>query len=82
MENITIEDRKNIKIKGASKVLSSTNNQTVVEIHDCNLVLTGSGLELTKLDLENKEVFISGEINSLKYTRKSEKVGFIKRLLK
>ena len=82
MENITIENRALMTITGATKMLSSTETQSVVEVGDCNIIITGQKLEITKLDLENKEVNIKGIINSLKYSIKNEKNNIFKRLLK
>lgn len=82
MESVYIEDRKKVIIKGATKIVSSTANQAVVEIDKNNLILSGSNIEVTKLDLENKEVCFAGEFSSLKYSNKPEKVGLIKRLFK
>ena len=82
METITIEDRKKIVIIGAMKVLSSTNNQAVVEVEDSTLVISGQSIEVTKLNLEEKQVIFAGEIDSVKYTKKAEKVGLLKRLFK
>lgn len=82
MENIYLEDRKKLVIKGASKVVSSTTTQAVIEVENSNLVVSGLNIEVTKLDLENKEVIFSGEFSSIKYLKKAEKVGLIKRLFK
>lgn len=82
MENITIENRGFITITGATKMLSSTETQSVVEIGDCNVVISGQNLEITKLDLDNKEVNIKGLVNSLKYSQKADKTNLFKRLFK
>ncbi len=82
METILIEDRKNIIIKGATKVISSTNTQAVVELGGTNIVISGNNMEVTKLDLENKDVSFSGNIISVKYTQKPEKTNLMKRLFK
>jgi sporulation protein YabP len=82
METITIEDRTFLTLKGATRMISSTETQSVVEVGDCNVVVSGQNLEITKLDLENKEVTLKGRINSLKYAQKTEKTNLIKRLFK
>ena len=82
MENITIENRNQMSITGATKMISSTDNQSVVEVGDCNIIISGQNLEITKLDLENKQVNIKGIINSLKYSQKKEKNNIFKRLFK
>lgn len=82
MESICIEDRKKISLTGATKVISSTNTQAVVEVGNSNVVITGTNIEVTKLDLENKEVMFAGEITGIKYNQKTEKTNIIKRLFK
>lgn len=82
MDTICIEERKNITIKGATKMISSTNTQAVVEVGSDQVVISGTNIEVTKLDLTNKEVNLSGNFTGLKYTQKTEKVGLMKRLFK
>ncbi len=82
MESILIEDRKKLTLIGATKVVSATNTQSVVEVANNNVVITGSNIEVTKLNLDNKEVCFSGNILGVKYVQKAEKGNFIKRLFK
>lgn len=79
---ISIENRNQITIKGATKVSSSTQNQAVVEANDCTIIITGSELEVKKLDLDNKEVSFSGKISNLKFTSRGEKQSLMKRIFK
>lgn len=82
MESILIEDRKKLTLMGALKVVSATSTQAVVEVANNNVVITGSNIEVTKLNLDNKEVCFSGNIVGVKYMQKAEKGNFIKRLFK
>lgn len=82
MESICIEDRKSLTINGATKVISSTSTQAVIEVEDTNIVVTGTDIEVTKLDLDNKTVTFSGNINCVKYATKTEKANLFKRLFK
>lgn len=82
METITIEDRKTIIINGATKVISTTQTQAIIEIEDTNLVVSGTNIEVTKLDLNNKVVEFAGNINSVKYMSKTEKKPLLKRIFK
>ncbi len=82
MEQICLEDRKKLVIKGATRVVSSTSTQAVVEVSDSNLTILGHNIEVTKLDLDNKEVVFSGKFNCLKYTQKNEKQSLLKRIFK
>lgn len=82
MQSIFLEDRKKLILKGATKIISSTNTQAVVELEQNTLIISGSGIEITKLNLENKEVCFSGNVDSIKFSQKAEKKGLIKRIFK
>ena len=82
MESLCIEDRKRLILTGATKIVSSTNTQAVVEVGDTNIVISGTNIEVTKLDLDNKTVTFSGNINSVKYTAKTENISLLKRMFK
>ena len=79
---ITIENQNNISINGATKVSSSTASQAVVEASETTIIISGSELEVKKLDLDNKEVSFAGKITNLRFTGKSEKQPFLKRIFK
>ena len=82
MESIFVEDRKKVIVKGANKMVSSAPTEAVVETNGTNLIVTGSELEITNLNLQDKEVWISGIITSIRYATKKEKVGLLKRIFK
>ena len=82
MQSLYIEDRKKLVVKGATKIISSTDSQAVVELSENTIIITGSSLEITKLNLEEQEVNFSGTINSIKYTQKAEKKSLLKRIFK
>ncbi len=81
-EKIVLDNRKLLTIIGATKVVSSTNTQAVVEVGDTNVLICGNELEVVKLDLEDKEVEFSGNITSFKYINKKEKTPLLKRIFK
>ena len=66
-ESVLIENREKVKILGATKVVLSTQNQGVIETKDSLIVISGSELEVKKLDLENGEVSFYGKINGIKF---------------
>ena len=82
MQSLYIEDQKKLKIIGAKKIISSTVTQAVVETEENSLIISGNDLEITRLDLENKEVDFLDVVSSIKYTNTAEKKGFFKRLFK
>lgn len=82
-ESVLIENREKVKILGATKVVLSTQNQGVVETKDSLIVISGSELEVKKLDLENGEVSFYGKINGIKFSNgQGAKVPLLKRIFK
>lgn len=82
MESLCIEERKSLSITGATKVISSTSTQAVVEIGNSNVVISGNNIEVVKLDLEGHHVKFSGDFTGVKYATKTEKTPILKRLFK
>lgn len=82
MNSLTLDNNNFLTIFGATKVASSTPNQAVVEQGETSIIISGSELEVKKLDLENKEVAISGKITNLKFSGKAEKIPLMKRIFK
>ena len=71
-----------LEIKGATKVVSSTNSQAVVEAGVKTFVITGSGIEVKKLSLEDGEVAFGGNFSNIKISQSQDKKTFFKRLFK
>lgn len=67
-ESIYIEDNNLTTIKGAKKVVSATQSQGIIETASSTIVLSGSNLEVKRLDLENCEVCFAGKISNVKFS--------------
>lgn len=73
----------NIAIKGATKVVSSTEAQAVIEIGEKSVVLSGEGIEVKKLNLDEGEVCLNGLFSMIKFaSAKGKKGSIIKRIFK
>ena len=82
-ECLTIENYEKVELQGATKVVSATNNQAVIETTAKTIVLSGANLEITKLGLDNHLVCLSGTISSLKFSlKKKKKPSLLKRIFK
>ena len=74
--NISISTRKNINISGVKKIENFDENEFLLETNMGYLKITGTNLEIIKLDTYQGDVSIKGKINSLSYledTKKKEK---------
>lgn len=82
-EIITIENSASLSIKGATKVVSATNSQAVIETKENTIIISGENLEVIKLDLENNDVNFIGKISNIKFTTLGTiKKPLLKRLFK
>ena len=79
---VSIENQNLIVIKGATKVCSSTQSQAVVQSGDTTITISGSDMEVKKLDLDGKEVCFAGKITNVKFSSKADKQPLLKRIFK
>jgi len=71
-----------LEIKGATRVVSSTQTQAVIETEESGIVITGSEIEVKSLNLEEGEVCLSGNISNIKFSSVGKKQPFFKRIFK
>ena len=82
-ECITLQNYEKIEINGAKKIISATSNQAVVETEAKTIVLTGNNIEVTKLDLDNSVVCLSGSFSNIKFSvANGQKPSLFKRIFK
>lgn len=85
--NILLENRRNISISGVFEVLSFDDEKVTLNTVLKKLEIIGNNLKISKLDLKNGEISITGNINECRYLDdkkvKSEKSKFslVKKLL-
>lgn len=71
-----------LQIKGATKVISATSTQAVIEMGQRCVVLTGEKIEVKKLNLDEGEVCLFGEFATIKFAQANVKKGLLKRIFK
>lgn len=70
MQNIFLENRNRLNVTGVLDVLNFDEQTITVETELGVLVIKGSDLKLNKYNLDDTELSIEGEINSLNYDDK------------
>ncbi len=81
MQNvITLTNRQTLNILGVTKVSGVSPSEVMLEIEGDRLLITGEGMEVQTLDVENKVLTILGKINSMKFL--GAKVPLLKRIFK
>ena len=69
-QNIVVEDRTNISISGVEQVDSFNDNTIVLSTIKGGLSIKGEGLNVSRLNLDEGNVKITGMVNSLTYISK------------
>lgn len=70
MQNLVLENREKLSISGVNDVLSFDDQIVILETGLGLLTIKGENLRINKLSIDNEEVVIEGEINSLSYSEK------------
>ena len=71
MQNIILENRNRLNITGVLDVLNFDEEIVTIVTELGVLVIKGSDLHLNKFSLDNTELSVEGEINSLQYSEKT-----------
>lgn len=85
--NILLENRKKVSITGVFEVLSFDEETVLLNTVLKKLEIVGTGLKISKLDLKNGEVNITGNINECKYLddkkvkNEKKKFNIVKKIL-
>ena len=83
MTNIVHLEGELLQIKGATKVASTTPTQSVVELGGSAIVVSGNGIEVKKLNLDESEVVLSGKFTVIKLAESTGGKGsLLKRIFK
>ena len=79
--SLVLDNRKKLSLTGVEDV-SGFNEETVsLKTTAGGLIVKGSNLHISRLDLDTGDVEIEGIINLLNYTESKSDKGFIQRLL-
>ena len=83
MGNIMHLEDNLLQIKGATKVVSTTQAQAVIEMQEECVVVSGKEIEVKKLNLEEQEVCLQGQLSQIKFEQcKGKTQPFLKRIFK
>lgn len=83
--NIILENRKKLILTGVEEVISFDDEKILLNTKLGFLTIKGSELKMNKLDVQNGDVIIVGNISSIVYSSKEvkkEKESIISRLFK
>ncbi|MDV3429470.1 MAG: sporulation protein YabP [Bacillota bacterium] len=81
---LTLINRKKLSMSGILEVVSFKDIEIVLKTSLGEMVIKGEDLKMNKLDVQNGDIVIIGEINSLLYTGRdsSDKESILRKLFK
>ena len=81
--SVIMEDRRKLSVTGVTDI-DSFDEQTIIAITDMGeITIRGWNLHITKLNLEQTELLVDGEISSLTYTdTRPQAKGFFAKMMR
>lgn len=80
--SVTLENRKRMLLTGIVEVVSQIDKSVIAKTERNTVTISGSGLRVGKLNLEEGVLIVEGEIDGFKYGEISGGKGFFRRLMK
>lgn len=82
--NLIVEDRNSLTVTGVTDIERFDEEEVVVATELGQLSIKGQGLHLNKIDVEDGELSVEGELDSFTYSDRQElaKGGFLARLFR
>ncbi|MBQ7352030.1 MAG: YabP/YqfC family sporulation protein [Clostridia bacterium] len=78
-ENLTLTNRKNLKLEGINEIVSTSETFLSVKLKDTILCISGQNISITKLDVNTGILEADGIFESIKYGKQG---NFLKRIFK
>ena len=78
-ENLTLTNRKTLKLEGIIEINSSNETLLSIKLKDTTLTITGQNMHISRLDVNTGMLDIEGNIDCIKYGKSG---NIIKRLFK
>lgn len=80
--SFSLKERKLLEMDGVKEVVSFNEDKVILQTTQGNLNIKGKELNITKLNLDDGSIKISGFVTSLEYLEKAGRSGFLNNLFK
>lgn len=83
--NVLLESRNKVNISGVHEVITFNDEKVTLNTVLKKLEILGNNLKISKLDLKNGEVIITGHINEVKYLddtkKRNSRINIMKKVM-
>lgn len=76
---LAMDNRRKADLTGISEVIAFDDNQVILGTDQGEIVMTGEGLHVTRLMLEDGQLSVEGRIDGLYYAQRKKKRGIFGR---
>lgn len=81
-QTIILQNKSQLSISGTNKIISLKPDLIQLDTVYGGIIITGSNLELIKLDNQSSTAEISGDVSSLKFAEAKSKEPFFRKIFK
>ena len=82
MEEVLHIEGESLLLGGVSKVVSATQTQSVVEMGQKMIVISGENIEVVSLNLEEGKLCLKGKFSNVKFGQGGKRTPLLKRIFK
>lgn len=75
-------EKNTLTVNGVTNVETFDSKQVIANLNNNSLAIKGDKLVVVDLDIKGQTLILKGEVHSVNYGKKSEKIPFIKRIFK
>ena len=82
IHSLSLNNREYLEMDGINEVISFTDDEIILKTSQGVLNINGKNLNISKLNLDETVIEVSGKIDSFNYNDKTNNKNFLKRIFK
>lgn len=82
--NLNLEARKHLNLTGVKDVESFDENAIIASLYNCDVIIKGSNLQISNLNIDNGNLDVEGTVDSISYVEsmQTKSTGLLSKLFK
>jgi len=82
MQNIVLNNRKELALSGVKKVRTAEPHQVVAQLDETLIVISGQNLSVQALSIQNETLELTGQVDSIRYSKSHSKKFSLRNMFK
>ena len=80
--DLSVLSRNSLTLTGVKKIRSTASEQVVVQLDNCTVLITGSGLNVQSASIQTGELELSGNVSGVRWVKTQAKKWSIKNMFR